>query len=58
MGNKTDSKRAASKAMPPILLCWPTVSEADGGMAVEDEPSHQISVTFCCCVAEDSRGAV
>ena len=24
------------KAMPPILLCWPTTSEVDvGGMAVE-----------------------
>mgnify|MGYP001858231639 CR=1 FL=1 len=21
-----------------------------GGMAVEVEPSHQFSVTFCCCV--------
>lgn len=28
------------KLMPPILLCWPTVSEVDiGGVAVEAEPS-------------------
>ena len=27
--------------MPPILLCWPKMSEMDvGGSAVEDEPSH------------------
>ena len=32
--------RAASKVMPPILLCWPTMSQADiGGMTVEVEPS-------------------
>mgnify|MGYP001861495765 CR=1 FL=1 len=30
--------RAALKAMPPILLCWPMTSEADdGGMAAEIE---------------------
>jgi len=29
--------------MSPILLCWPTTSEADGGgTAVEVEPSHYI----------------
>ena len=28
--------------MPPILLCWSAVSEADGGMAVEAEPSPPI----------------
>ena len=41
--------KADLEVMPPILLCWPTVSEADvGGIAVEIEPSHQYSVTFCC----------
>jgi len=31
--------------MPPILLCWPTMSEADvGDMAAEVEPSRQYSV--------------
>ena len=33
--------------MSPILLYWPTISEADvGGMAVEVEPSRQYSVKF------------
>ena len=36
----------------------PTVSKVDGGMAVEDEPSHQYSITFCCCATDGSRGAV
>jgi len=44
--------------MPPILLCWPTRSEADAGdMAVVVEPSRQYSVKFCCRVTDDSRGA-
>ncbi|MEQ5146204.1 hypothetical protein ABN231_18085 [Proteus mirabilis] len=51
------------KAVPEVrlsvLLCWPTTSEVDvGGMAVEVEPSHQYSITFCCCVTDGSRGAV
>ena len=51
--------RAALKVMPPILWCWPMISEADvGAMAVEAEPSHQYSITFCCCVTDGSRGAV
>ena len=29
-----------------------------GGMAVEAQPSHQYSTTFCCCVTDGSRGAV
>ena len=42
--------------MPPILLCWPTTLEAVvGGMAIEVEPSHQYSVTFCCCETDGSR---
>ena len=28
--------------MPPILFCCSTTTEADGGMAVEVEPSHNI----------------
>ena len=36
-----------------------TMSEVDiGGMAVEVEPSHQYSATFCCCVTGGSTGAV
>jgi len=36
--------------LPPILLFWPMTSEVDvGGMAVEDEPSHQYPIT-CGCV--------
>ena len=29
-----------------------------GGMTIEVEPSHQYSVTFCCCRTNGSRGAV
>ena len=51
--------RAAWKVMPPISLCWPTVAEVDvSAMAVEVAPSHQYSITFCCCVRNGSRGAV
>ena len=32
--------RPASKVMPPVLSCWPIVSEEDvTGMTVEAEPS-------------------
>ena len=44
--------RAAPKVMPPILLCWPMMSEADDDrvevVSVEVEPSCQYSITFCC----------
>ena len=53
------AKRAVPKVMSPILLCWPTTSQADvGGMAGEVEPSHQYPVTFCCRVTDGSRRAV
>jgi hypothetical protein len=43
--------------MFPILLYWPTTSEADvGDMAVEVEPSRPYSVKFCYRVTDDSRG--
>jgi len=48
---------AALKVMSPVS--WPTKSEADGGgMAVEAEPSHQVSVTCCCHGTDGSRGAL
>ena len=51
--------RAAPKLMPPILLCWPTTSEANVvDRAVEVEPSHQYPVEFCCRATDDGRGAV
>ena len=54
-----DTTKTALKIMPPILLCWPMMSEADvGGMAVKAEPSHQHSMTFCCCVTDGSRGGI
>ena len=57
--SRRGSMRAAPKVTPSILLCWPTVSEVDvGGMAVDAEPSHQYSITFCCHVADGSRGAI
>ena len=51
--------RAAPKLMPPILLCWPTMSEANVvDTAVEVEPSCQYSIKFYCRATDDSRGAV
>ena len=45
--------------MPPFVWCWPLASEVDvGGMAVEDEPSHQYLITCSCRVSDGSRGAV
>jgi len=39
----------APKVIPPVLISWPSKSEADAdGMAVEDEPSRQYPVTVCC----------
>ena len=47
--------RVALKVMPLILLCWPTISKVDvSGMAVEVKPSHQYSITFCCCLTDGS----
>lgn len=41
--------RDAPKVILPILLRWSTTSEVEGGdMAVEIEPSHKYSITFCC----------
>ena len=44
--------------MPLLLLCWPTMLTAVGGMEVEAEPSHRFSATSCFCVKGGSRGAV
>ena len=45
--------------MPPLLWCWPTTPEVDvGGMAAEAEPSHQYSITCCCCVIDGNRRVV
>ena len=38
-----------------ILLAYKV--RGDGGnIAVETEPSHQYSITLCCCVTDGSRG--
>ena len=51
--------RTVLKVMPPILGCWPTTSETDGGgIAIETEPFHQYSSTFCCCATNGSRRAI
>ena len=43
--------------MQPIFLCWPATSETDvAGMALEVEASHHYSVTYCCHVADSSKG--
>ena len=50
--------KVALKVMPPVLLCWPMMSEVDvGGVAAEVEPSCQYPNTFCCCVTDGSRRA-
>jgi hypothetical protein len=49
--------RVVPKLIPPVLLCWPTASQADvRDMTVEVEPSRQYSVKFCCRATDDSRG--
>ena len=51
--------KAPKEEMLPILSWWSTESERDiGDMAVEAEPSHQYSITFCFSVTDGSRGAV
>ena len=51
--------KVALKVMLLILLCWPTVSEADvGGITVQVESSHQYSLPFCYLATDGSRGAV
>lgn len=46
--------RAALKAVPPIVWCWPTPSEVNaGGMAAEVESLHQYLVMCCCIVTEE-----
>jgi len=41
--------KAAPKIMPPVLLYWPTTSEADvGDMAIENELYHQYSILLLC----------
>ena len=53
-----DDVRAAPKVIHSVLLCWPMTLKVDvGGMAVEVESSHEYSLTFCCHVADGSRGA-
>jgi len=50
---------AVLKVMPPILLRWPTMLEADVGvMAVERKPPHQYSIRFSCRVTDGNTGAV
>lgn len=44
----------APEVVPPILLCWSTMSGGDdGGMAAEAEFS-----VICCCMRDGSRGTV
>ena len=50
---------AAPKETSPFLLHWSMISEAAvGGMVVENEPSHQYPIAFCCGVTDGRRGAV
>ena len=57
--NTSVNYEAAPEVVPPILLCWPMTSKTDvGGMAVEVEPSHQYSITCCCCATDGSRDAL
>jgi len=53
------SVMAALKIIPPVLLCWPTTSKANGGgMVIEPEPSCLYSIMFHCRETGGSRGAV
>lgn len=48
--------RAALRVVPQILLRWLTVLEVDvGDVAVDADPSHQYSTTYCCPVTDGSR---
>lgn len=39
-----------------VFLRWLMMSDLDiGGMTIEVKPSHQYSMTHCCCVADGSR---
>jgi len=45
--------------MPPVLLCWPTMSEAGvRGTAAGAGHSHQNFIIFCCSVTDERRGTV
>ena len=58
MGFLVRTTSAALIVIPPVFLPRPMMSEADVGvMAVEVEPSHQYSVTYCYHVTDGSRGA-
>ena len=47
---KAQNTRAAPKVMPPVLWCWPMMSEADvDGMAVDVQPSYQYLLLFIVC---------
>jgi len=51
--------RDALNIMPPVLRCWPTMSEANiDGMEVEDEPSCKYSITFYLHLTYGSSEAV
>jgi len=46
-GQSLKYMRAAPKVVPPVLFCWPTMSEIDdSGMAAEAESSQQYYIPF------------
>lgn len=49
--------RAALNVMLPVLLGWLQLQSLVGSMAIENEPFHQYSLTFCCHVTNGSREA-
>lgn len=45
--------RAAPKITPPILFCWPTMSDMDvSGLAIEAEPSCQYPIKYPVAVRQ------
>jgi len=57
--NSLTPTRAAPKVIPPILFCWPAVSEeVIDGLAVEAELSYQYCIAYFCCATDGSRVTV
>ena len=50
--------KAALKVTLPIVLCWPTMSEADDGMAVEVESSPHLATSGVTTTSQNQNGSL